>query len=250
METPSKRLKMATPDKSLEMEPGPTGDDEDVPDQPELTKPTFYHFKIKYDPSWDYPEICKTFFLEDYPYLAVLESTVNVEAHVHYQGTSLMAERTVKNKITALVKKHFLRKFGKGCRPSSMSCRKPDEVGFQYMAKQVTKGLENVLARNKFTDEEIMELKAKSDEYVKTLKFETKKFITELLDEKAAKHPGQKLKEPENCYNVLKKAVIKKLFEAGKAPNRYTDKDVLEAFFLHPAGTDETRSWCYDRMKR
>jgi len=248
METPSKRLRMATPEKSLEMEPGPTGDDEDLPDEPELTEPRFYHFKILYDQTWNYPEICKKFFSEDYPYLCVIEHLNQPNTHVHFQGTSLMAERTVKNKITTLVKKHHLRKLNPKCRPSSMTARSPDVTGFQYMCKQVKK--EYILAMNKFTMEEIMELKEKSDMHVQELKFDTKKFITELLDEKQSKHPGQKLKEPENCYNVLKKAVIKKLFEAGKAPNRYTDKDVLEAFFLHPAGTDETRSWCYDRMKR
>lgn len=141
-------------------------------DPPPLPEPAFKHFKILYDQSWDYPQICKDFFLPEHPYLCVIEHLNKPNTHVHFQGMSLAADSTLKNQLTRLVSHHHLRKFNPKCRPSSMSCRPPNVTGFQYMCKEVKP--EHVLASNQFTLEQLMELKAKSELHCKDLKTSVK----------------------------------------------------------------------------
>jgi len=145
---------------------------------PPLPEPRLYHFKILYDQTWDYPAICKDYFMEDRPYLCVLEHVNKPNTHVHFQGWSILAEQTVKNRITRLVAHHHLRKLNPKCRPSSMKARAPDVTGFQYMCKEVKPAY--ILAMNMFTMEEIEELKAKSVMHCKELKMNVTEFIANL----------------------------------------------------------------------
>jgi len=149
----------------------------------EETPAHFVHFKISFDPAWDYEAICKDFFTTDEPYLAILEDVVK-NPHVHFQGTTLLADRTVKNKISTLAKKHFKRKYSPGCRPSSMSCRPVDVTGFQYMCKRVHPHL--ILAVNKFTMEDIEKMKENSTLHVKHMK-DSIQDIVAAWDEKTIK---------------------------------------------------------------
>jgi len=138
-----------------------------IEDPPPLPEPRFAHFKILYDQTWDYKKICADTFMADQQYLCVLEHVNKPNTHVHFQGMTLLAEPTLKNRITRLVSHHHLRKLNPKCRPSSMSCRPVDVVGFQYMCKEVKP--EYVLAMNKFTLEELAELKEKSEMHVKEM---------------------------------------------------------------------------------
>lgn len=151
-------------------------DDEAVGEEaPVFTEPQFYHFKIKHDPAFNYKEICKAFFMAEHPYLCTIEHVNKVGTHVHCQGTSILAPRTVKNRLNRIAKKHYLRKLDPGCRPTSMSARAPDVKGFQYMAKELKPAY--VLAVNMFTQEELKELKEKSVMHVKELKSCVRDFI-------------------------------------------------------------------------
>lgn len=136
-------------------------------DVPELEEPRFYHFKIHYDQTWDYEDICKRFFSQSHPYLCVLEHLNEPNTHVHFQGMSIYAERTVKARLNRLAATHHLRRLNPKCRPSSMKARPPDVTGFQYMCKEVRP--QYVLAMNMFTMEDLMELKEKSILHVKEL---------------------------------------------------------------------------------
>jgi len=165
MEEPSPKRQ-----KTLEMEPDEEMADEcdGVPDK-QSGESTLYHFKIKYDQTWDYQKICERFFDKSKQFLCNIEHLNEPNCHVHFQGWSNSCKNTMKARITRLVKHHHLRKFEKGCRPSSMKDSDVTQRGFQYMCKD-TKSLKYVLARNMFTDEEIFQLKAQSLEHVKKLK--------------------------------------------------------------------------------
>lgn len=167
-EPPTKRARIE--DEDME------GEDEVV----ELTEPRFYHFKILYDPSWDYKAICKRFFMEDKPYLCVLEHVNQPNTHVHFQGTSRLAPPTVKARLTRLAANHHLRKINPKARPTSMSARPVDVVGFQYMAKELKPNY--LLAVNLFTPEELEELKEKSVLHCKKMKTELRDFIARKMD--------------------------------------------------------------------
>jgi len=156
----------------------------------EATQPQFYHFKIKHDPSFDYKEICKAFFMEEHPYLCTIEHVNQVGVHVHCQGTSKLAPRTVKNRLNTIAKKHYLRKLEPGCRPTSMSARPVDVMGFQYMAKEVKPAY--VLAVNKFSWDDLKELKVKSQMHVKEIKTVVTDFIRALTAKQIKEfHDGQ-----------------------------------------------------------
>lgn len=164
MQSPTKRARL-----DLETSSTCSSVPELSPDVPEelLEQPRFYHFKIKYDQSWDYPDICKKFFMQTQPYLCIIEHLNEANTHVHFQGMSIYAERTVKARLNRLARQHHLRKFSKGCRPCSMRAREPDVVGYQYMCKEVKP--EHILDMNMFTMEDIFELKKKSTMHVKEL---------------------------------------------------------------------------------
>lgn len=165
MDSPNnkKRPRMATPDQPVEMEPECAADYLGLPavePPPELPEARFVHFKILYDPSWDYKKICKKFFVNDEKYLCVLEHINRPNTHVHFQGMCLLADATVKNRLTRLAAHHHLRKINPKSRPTSMSCRPVDVKGFQYMAKELKK--EYVLAHNGFTLDDLKKLKEDS----------------------------------------------------------------------------------------
>ena len=132
----------------------------ELEEPPLLPEPIFYHFKILYDQTWDYEKICAKTFMSEHPYLCVLEHLNKPNTHVHFQGMSRIATATMKARITRLVQGHHLRKFNPKCRPASMSARPVDVTGFQYMAKEYKPA--HVLARNMFSDEDLVDLKAKS----------------------------------------------------------------------------------------
>lgn len=166
---------------SVEMEPSSPDERDGIPeleDAPELPDPRFYHFKILYDQTWDYPKICEKFFMKEHKYLCVLEHVNQPNTHVHFQGMSLLAPPTVKARLTRLVKTHHLRTLNPKCRPASMSARPVDVVGFQYMAKEMKK--EYILASNLFTPEELQELKDKSLLHCTKLKTCIKDYIAGL----------------------------------------------------------------------
>lgn len=144
----------------------------------EITKEQFYHFKIQHDPTYNYKEICAKVFTEDKPYLAIIEKVDDPQVHVHFQGTSRYAERSIKNYLAELAKKHWRRKFKPRCHPTSMKARKPDVVGFQYMCKTVEPQF--ILAMNLFTMEDIFEMKANSTMVVEERKTTVKNFIEQL----------------------------------------------------------------------
>lgn len=166
-----KRPRMATPEQPVEMEQECTDDYLGLPavePPPELPEPRFVHFKILYDPSWDYKKICAKFFVKEEKYLCVLEHINRPNTHVHFQGSCVLSDATIKNRLTRLAAHHHLRKINPKARPTSMAARPVDVKGFQYMAKELKK--EYVLAHNLWVKGELDDLKKASVMHVKVLK--------------------------------------------------------------------------------
>jgi len=199
--TPRKR-------KSLEME---TLDepDEDSARHPDATPaPQLRHFKATYDQLWDYPAICKNFFLSDMPYLAVREHPTT-NAHVHFQGYSRIGDDSLKKKITRLAKTHHLKKENKHQRPVCMAKREVTDVGFQYMCKDLTRP---PLAVNMFTPDDLAEMKAKSTMRIKDIKYKLQDYIAEIAPEEALKY----MKKGDQAEDLLN-AVARLLMDHEKA---------------------------------
>lgn len=162
MEPEAKRQKLTPEEDGVDDE---ASEDEEAVDL--QARPGFFHFKAKYDPFWDYEAICNKTFRSDKPYLCVIEHLNMANTHVHFQGHADLTFGSMRQKLTKLNKTHHLRKFKNG-RNISMKARAPTDVGFQYMCKEYKP--EHVLAKNMFTEEDLMELKAKSTMHVKALK--------------------------------------------------------------------------------
>lgn len=176
------------PTEPVEMEPERPDDYLGLPavePPPELPEPRFVHFKILYDPSWDYKKICAKFFLKEEKYLCVLEHINRPNTHVHFQGSCVLADATIKNRLTRLAAHHHLRKINPKSRPTSMSCRPVDVKGFQYMAKELKK--EYVLASNLFSLEDLKQLKEDSVLHVKVLKTAVKDQIASWKEDRIKK---------------------------------------------------------------
>jgi len=206
------------------------------PELLETTEPAHYHFKVMYDPSWDYDAICQKIYDKDKPYLAVLEH-LSTNAHVHFHGTSNYAARTVKNYVSSLAKKHHLRKLDPKCRPAKMSSKETNEMGFQYIAKEVN--ISYIKARNLFTDEEIHELKKKSQEYVHKLKFNTTEIVKQIFEQYAKRLPHPRDGDFDKLMQKFLDNVKLSVYEARKAAGlkiqrRFFTDDVLNAILEQP----------------
>jgi len=183
MDPPTKKLKtepvaMEQDFPNVSLEPVPA-DYLSLPEQILQTKePVFYHFKVYYDQSWNYAAISEKLFLKDLPYLCVIEHLGMPNTHVHFQGSSMVTENTFRDKLKILASKHHMRKIKPTARPTSMVHRPADAVGFQYMAKEVN--ISYVLAINKFTMEDLRELKEKSTLHCQMLKTSVRDFIANL----------------------------------------------------------------------
>lgn len=127
--------------------------------------PKLYHFKALYDQLWDYPKICKKFFLSEHPYLCVKEHAMT-NSHVHFQGYSMCEESSFRKKMSTLGKTHYLKDENPHCRPCSMAKRTVNDVGFQYMCKEI----KTPLAVNMFTPEDLVDMKTRSTMLVKEMK--------------------------------------------------------------------------------
>jgi len=164
--TPSKR-------KHDELEDLNASDANDSGPPDAAREPRLYHFKAAFDQLWDYPTICKKFFLADKPYLAVKEHPVT-NAHVHFQGYSLAGEDSFRKQMQRLGKTHHLKKEKSTNRPISMAKRTVNDIGFQYMCKDLSVP---PLAVNIFTHEDLVTMKAHSTMLIKDLKYNISDYI-------------------------------------------------------------------------
>lgn len=216
----------------------------EVPEAPELDEPRFYHFKILYDPSWNYPALCKRFFLEDHPYLCVLEHINQPNTHVHFQGSSRLQEATVKARLRRLAHKHHLRKLNPKARPTSMKARLPDVTGFQYMAKELKPAY--VLAANKFTEKDLEELKEKSVMHCTKLKTTVRDFLAQ---EKFHKDHFIHMKDGNTVVQNTAVALIRHQ-SAGKIElpeynKHHTRISIIRGLLANKTVPDNVKGWLY-----
>lgn len=147
----------------------------------------FRHSKIEYDPRVNWKEVCAKLFEDRYKYLCVAEK-LDVNAHVHLQGFTCMGDKEWDKLCRDLLADHYKLQDPKA-RPIRHSRKEVTDKGFQYMCKEDPFGNKNILARNLFTDGELLELYEKSEEHVKELKEGLRDYLFQKvpLDEDPAK---------------------------------------------------------------
>jgi len=214
---------------------------------PELvpTEPRLEHFKVEFDPSWDYEAIARSLFLPDKKILVVGENFTK-NKHVHFQGYTDLAERTFNNKRQKLAEKHCTRDktnimYRPNARPISAAKRAVTEVGFQYMCKEPPSA-HNPIFSILFTPEELAELHAASKDLVEKKKFKTIDFIHENMEpERVAK-----ALDKESCNHVWTKAlqrVAKEMRANNKLISQHTRRDIVNGLFSHPSCPDYFQCW-------
>lgn len=189
----------------------------------------FRHVKIDYDPSIDWEPVCIGLFRDDRKYLCVAEK-LDVNAHVHMQGETNLAVRDFDKLCRELLKGHYKLQDPKA-RPIRAGRKTTDEKGFQYMCKENPVGNRQVLARNMFTDEELLELYQKSECYVKELKEGLRNY---LYDKVETCEPPTKLRK------LYQRAGCKYYKEQDKMPPPNFQKHILWAMY-HAIPPSEAR---------
>jgi hypothetical protein len=66
------------------------------------------HFKVLYDPSWDYAGVVESMFNGDR--ILVMREQLNLNTHVHFQGYTNYSEHTFLNMCAKLGKQHWKKK--------------------------------------------------------------------------------------------------------------------------------------------
>lgn len=129
---------------------------------------TLQHFKMAYDPALDYLAIGQMLFGQNK--CLITAEKLDVNAHVHVQGLTDLAETYFEKKLTDATKDHYQRRIGadgKTRRPVKRQRTGTDDIGFQYICKEDPV---NVLYKSGFTDEDIKALHDASDAHVAEIK--------------------------------------------------------------------------------
>jgi len=183
------------------------------------------HFKAHFDQNWDYEKIAKRLFLPEPHKCLVMKEHANLpNTHVHFQGYTDIAPGSFENKRKRLAKHHYSRKTDPKSRPISAVKRTCTTLGFQYMSKE----LKPPLYSHGFTEDELTELKEKSQGVVKALKFKISDFVRDL--------PAEQVRfmfAPSACARTVTQKVavlVHKFVGPGEFTysSRYTRQDILK----------------------
>jgi len=134
----------------------------------------FYHLVVKpYDPSLDYEAFCKKAF-EDNTCLAMLEKKGG--DHLHIQGFSTLDEVAFNLlQSTMLTNLHYRKSQDKNSHPVKKRKREADNVGFQYMCKELDSSV--VVYKQGLTDSDLKEFHAASDAHREELKSQLGEYV-------------------------------------------------------------------------
>jgi len=193
------------------------------------------HFKVNYDPTWDYEGVAESMF--DGPRILVMpEKKLMIGHHVHFQGYTSYSQRTFVNMRGKLALKHYTRTTepkNPNSRPCSAGGKASDETGFQYMCKE---GMVPLYSKG-FTPEELQELKWKSDAHVEKLKVALEEYLRETWK---TKNPGGgHEKSPETIWTELQLMSCGWYDSNNKKPARYHRQNLVQAMRTLHLAKDE-----------
>jgi hypothetical protein len=216
----------------------------------DLSVPKLYTLKVTFDPAWttdDYVNYTNQLFPGSEKVLVVAEKLCT-KAHVHFHGYSPYTEETMIQKVAdVLTANHYTRKPGPGYRPSSRPASGTKmvatEEGFRYLCKEPPTERGPLYQRG-FTEEELIDLHEKSQEYVKNLKETLRDWVRDLPFKPEA------FNNPAHLYaQAILRADVMYLKPRGKDPSRFTRLDVAKGLRLHKHCTNEFLLWLYENNK-
>lgn len=204
--------------------------DMDMGAEPVPCEPRLEHFKVEFDPSWDYESVARSLFLPDKKMLVVGENFTK-NKHVHFQGYTDLAERTFANKRQKLADKHCTRDptnimYRPNSRPISAAKRAVTEVGFQYICKEPPSA-HNPIFSILFTDEELAELHAASKAHVEKLKMTTQDFLWSKMNRCFFS------KDFASCGNMCVQLIMREYKKEDKKLTRFIMSDIINAIYRH-----------------
>lgn len=132
-----------------------------------------YHFTVKpFDPKLDYKLLCEKIFGGN-RCLCMMEKKGG--DHLHVQGELAIPEEEADSIRSKWGLDHYRKKLGDQCHPCKKRQRGADEVGFQYMCKELESSL--VVYKQGFTDEELEELHASSNAHREELRAGLREYL-------------------------------------------------------------------------
>lgn len=197
----------------------------------EPTEMRLEHFKCTYDHTWDHPAIAESLF-DGKRALVVLES-LDTNAHTHFQGYTNLSESSFDKKLTALGATHFRKKLKPSCRPVLRHKRKCDELGFQYMCKELGDQRPPLYSKG-FSDDDLHALWSASTALVDNLKEGLGDYL---------KIQRILTRDPKQFNLELYKHARDYLIANDKKIGRHTKYNVLNAMMTHQDANDDIKLW-------
>lgn len=142
------------------------------------------HFKVETCSSIDPVDVARVVF-DMNRYLVVLHKGKNENPHWHFQGDTTWASSRLDEYLAELAANHTKKIAKPNSRPIKRAKKGIDEVGFQYMMKETPP----TVVSTTFTEAELEELHAASEEHVDEMKNKLYHYLEERLD--MSKTPAQ-----------------------------------------------------------
>jgi len=203
-------------------------------------KMSLIHWKVNYDPAWDYAELARDLFGSNKCLIVAEKLCTN--AHVHIQGYCDWSERKQDQIKKEWADKHYTKQgpalknaeTGKDVNPRPIRCarREVNETGFQYMCKEDRPPL---VARG-FTQEELDELSGKAKEVKELYKHGLEEIVhAQELNDLTGIYMDQ-------MHTRIVLACVDWYKSLGKYPPPGFYKKVVFLIITHPKATERIRN--------
>lgn len=165
---------------------------------------------------------------DTYDVLCVPEKLCN-NAHVHIQGVTDRHQEEIRMIKKEYNKKHYLVKMGKMKNVMRQCTKEPDDKGYQYMSKE---GNPPLFSRG-FTEDQLAELKAASDEYIEEIKYGMRDVIMAKMYDN----------DPEKAYDAMLDDAIQWCLENDKQMQMGIKWRLLNIMLRHPQSTPAWKAY-------
>jgi len=163
-----------------------------------------------------------------------MQEKMGSNPHVHFQGYTTLGKREYDEMISQLSATHYTKKDHPTGRPVKRAKRTVDETGFQYLSKE---GHAPLYSQG-FTEAELAELKAKSDEHCEELKTGFYDYV----------HKFEYSGSPEQVFDELRLKGVDYYLESDRRPGPRFQKDCLWAMIKHPNCCDAWKKFAAFRI--
>lgn len=205
------------------------------------TEGTLRHFKVPYDPNFDWEAAAVKVFHASQKYLVMAEK-LETNGHVHFQGYFQFGDSLFEKNQAEAFKTHYYKtdaRISKNKHLIRNVKREVTETGFQYMVKEA-EWERHILASNGWTLEDLQALHDQSEHHVRDLK-------RKLRDHLHAIDTSED--SPERMHKKYKMAAINYYIEEEKQVPPGFQRMILNYMLMKKPVTEERKEYCMELFK-